>query len=132
MIVRIIMSHHSILGNFDWANDFKDTVEWLRAEAERHKDDVPLKNMTPMARLRHFDIAPMATAIADRLEVFKANPHDWRQISTCLNGPHVWQCTKCFEWTRSFNKPNPNCDLVDPDDGYRYAPNGSYCGEKHG
>lgn len=49
------------------------------------------------------------------------NNHDWQQISTCLNGPHIWKCGRCGEWTRSFDKPAPDSKLVDPDTGHRYS-----------
>ena len=51
---------------------------------------------------------------------FESN-HNWVQQGTCLNGPHVWRCTKCLEWTRSFDKPNPDTQLIDPDNGERYS-----------
>lgn len=47
--------------------------------------------------------------------------HNWEQIGECLNGPHIWKCRICGEWTRSFKKPEPNAQLIDPDDGEHYT-----------
>ena len=49
--------------------------------------------------------------------------HDWERKGTCLNGPHVWKCRKCGEWTRSYDKPRPDAQLIDPDNGERYETN---------
>ncbi len=47
--------------------------------------------------------------------------HDWEQCGTCLNGPHVWRCKTCHEWTRSFDKPKCDAGLIDPDNGEHYS-----------
>ncbi len=47
--------------------------------------------------------------------------HTWRQITTCLNGPHVWRCEVCGDFTRSFGKPKPGAILRDPDNGQQYG-----------
>lgn len=53
--------------------------------------------------------------------------HNWEQVGQCLNGPHVWRCQNCHEWTRSYDKPDPNCDLIDPDNGERYGSRPNEC-----
>lgn len=48
-------------------------------------------------------------------------PHDWQQVTVCCNGPHVWKCKKCGEWTRSFDKPSSHAQLIDPENGESYS-----------
>ncbi len=51
------------------------------------------------------------------------NNHDWKKVTTCLNGPDVYKCNKCGEWTRSSGKPEPDAALKDPENGERYYGN---------
>ena len=56
--------------------------------------------------------------------------HDWEQKGACLNGPHAWKCTKCGEWTRSYDMPPPDAPFIDPDNGQRYSGNKTICKTK--
>ena len=47
--------------------------------------------------------------------------HDWERVGSCLNGPHAWKCKICGEWTRSYDKPDRDATLVDPDNGEEYT-----------
>lgn len=53
--------------------------------------------------------------------------HNWQQMGTCLNGPNVWQCKACGEWTRSFGQPAFDAQLIDPDTGEKYSARKSSC-----
>lgn len=56
--------------------------------------------------------------------------HDWEQVSTCMNGPHLWQCKKCKEWTRSYEIPDPNASLIDPENHEVYSFSPTKCEAK--
>ncbi len=62
------------------------------------------------------------------VEDLRKAQHDWEQVTTCLNGPHVWKCKKCGEWTRNYHVPLPNATLIDPDTGRSYADAPTLCG----
>lgn len=127
MIRRDILTNPERLNSFDWFNDAKDTIAWLKIMAAIHKDDKPPEHMTVMRRATYIDIPTIAPLIAERMEDWWRNPHDWVQVSTCLNGPHVWQCRKCMEWTRSVLAPNTHADFIDPDNGEKYSSGGTKC-----
>lgn len=46
--------------------------------------------------------------------------HKWKRVTTCLNGPHLWKCEGCGEWTRSKLDPKPDALLRDPETGLSY------------
>lgn len=56
--------------------------------------------------------------------------HDWERVSACLNGPDLYRCRDCGEWTRSRGEPSVNAPLVDPEDGSRYSGPESLCQPK--
>lgn len=73
------------------------------------------------------DIERVRRSVERAREIAKTR-NTWEQVSTCLNGPHLWKCTCCSQWTRSFDQPRMDCTLIDPDDGRHYGQHGLLCG----
>lgn len=74
-----------------------------------------------IAKMCGGDYSPLAPLIRAR------HGHTWGQVGECLNGPHLWKCANCNEWTRSYDRPKRDAMLIDPDRGTVYESSPSKC-----